>query len=91
MSKAYVQTENGHLYEKQGTASWSYLGYFDVKRMLILSTSTTFLLTKEGRLYHKGSAIDGITEKHTLFTQIYPNSIIHDITYGNETLTVTKE
>ena len=91
MNKAYVQTDNDNLYEKQGTASWNYLGYFDVKKMVTTSVPTAFLLTQDGRLYHKGAALDGITEKHTLFTQIFPNSIIHDITYGGNTLTVTKE
>lgn len=91
MTKAYVQTENNSLYEKSGNAAWTWLGYFDVKKILIISTSNMFMLTKDGRLFHKGSAVSNVTDAHTSITQIFTGCTIHDFTYGGDTLTVIKE
>ena len=91
MTKAYVQTENNSVYEKQGTGSWNNIGYFDVKKILMPSTAILFLLTKDGRLFHKGSGISGITDAHTSITQIFTDCNIHDFTYDSKTLTVIKE
>ena len=88
---AYVQTSNNRLYEKKGTASWELLGDFDIKKLLMISESNMLLLTQEGKLYHKGTSITGITDAHTEITQIYPSVSIYDFTYGGSTLTVMKE
>ena len=91
MTNGYVLTDEKRLYEKQGTGVWSFQGEYDVKKLLMPSTAITFLLTKGGELYHKGSAVTGVTEAHTDFTEIYPEVYIHDMEYDNSTLTVLKE
>ena len=75
----------------KGTASWELLGDFDIKKLLMISESNMLLLTQEGKLYHKGTSITGITDAHTEITQIYPSVSIYDFTYGGSTLTVMKE
>ena len=54
------------------------VGYYSVKK--ITSTGgATFLLADNGRLYHSGKAVSGITDQHTTFTQIFPNKVFQDV------------
>lgn len=91
MTKAYVVTEENKVYEKQGTAAWSFLGTYDVKKMIVPSTGYAFMLTNNGELYHKGIAISDIADDHTAFTQIFPDYYFYDIAFDSGTLTVLKE
>ena len=99
--KAYVLTEERKLYEatvaQGGTTSASYIydwglqGKFDVKKFEMPSKELAFMLTRDGKLYHKGSAVANIAEAHESFTQIFPECYFHDFTFGANTLTVIKE
>ena len=99
--KAYVLAEDKNLYEatvaQGGTTSASYIydwvlqGKFDVKKFEMPSKELAFMLTRDGKLYHKGSAVADIAEKHEEFTQIFPECYFHDFTFGANTLTVIKE
>ena len=103
---AYVVTEDNKLYKYNGS-SWDFIGNYDVKKIeyppLEAPTFTEFntkcstmpniifMLTNDGKLYHKGEAIDGVAEEHTEFTQIFPDCYFHDFTFGSGTLTVLKD
>ena len=57
------------------------VGIFDVKTI-----NVPFLLTRDGKLYHTGTA-NGINiagNPHTSFTHIFPNYRFHDIAYSHE-------
>ena len=49
-----------------------------------------FMLTNDGKLYHKGLAVTDVTEEHGEFTQIFPDCYFYDFTFGSNTLTVLK-
>lgn len=84
---AYVVTKNNDLYEYDDSNSlWNNIGNFDAKKI-----EGAFMLTNDGKLYHKGSAIANVTDEHTDFTQIFPDCYFHDMTFYGTTLTVTKE
>jgi len=108
---AYVQTENNSLYEYYN-GSWVFCGYFDVQKIQIPiassattnSTYSVLMLTKDGRLFHKGKALKNITEEHTDFTEIFPGNHFYDFVVAKDsagsgiavtscatTLTVIKE
>ena len=92
--KAYVQTEDNLVYEatgKRSAYSWSVHGLFDVKKVELPSETIVFMLTNDGKLYHKGSAVTNVTDEHSEFTQIFPDCYIYDFTFGGSTLTVLKE
>ena len=91
---AYVLTDSNELYEKTGASgSWDLQGIYDVKKLLMASTSGAFILTKDGGLYYKGSAISGITGTYTQFTRMFDKYYFYDMTYDNDekTLTVLKD
>ena len=90
--QAYVVTEDNALYEYDYNASlWKICGNFDIKRLEFVSATLVFLLTNDGKLYHKGSAVANVADEHTEFTQIFPDCYIYDFTCGSATLTVLKD
>ena len=92
MQRAYVLTDNNNLYERQSTGAWNLQGNYDVKKLLMPAVDYTLMLTRDGRLYHKGTAIEGVTEAHDVFTHIYPDCNFYDMAYdGSNTLTVIRK
>ena len=93
--KVYVATTSGQLYENEGstlsTLTWSISGTYDVKKMELPSPNMAFMLTEDGELYHKGSAVSEVTDEHEAFTRIFPELTYKDFTYGGNTLTVLME
>ena len=99
--KAYVVTEDNKLYEAKAAQGWItntdyqyewiLQGIFDIKKMEVLSENDVFMLTNNGELYHKGSAVSGVTDEHSEFTRIFPDCYFYDMTFGGNTLTVLKE
>lgn len=55
------------------------VGQFDVKKI-----EYTFMLTRDGKLYHSGPAISGITSQHLQWTQIFPEYRFLDFSYSPE-------
>ena len=95
MLKAFVLTSDNQLYEGTGETqsdySWNLCGIFEVKKLELISSDLVFMLTKDGKLYHKGIAVANVTEEHTDFSQIFSDCYIHDFAFGNNTLTVLKD
>ena len=98
----YVVTDKNKLYTYPNTGGynydsslWEFQGIYDVKKLIIVNAAIFFILTNDGKLYHKGNARDipDVTEEHTDFTQIFPDCYFYDIAYSYEkqTLTVIKE
>lgn len=52
------------------------LGSFDVKKI-----DNGFMLTKDGKLFHTGSAVSGVTNAHNKWTHIFPDYYFLDITF----------
>lgn len=85
MTNSYNYANYG-LTEATGSYEFKKVGAYDVKKIV----PGTFMLTTDGRLYHTGAAVSGITSKHTLFTQIFPEYNFQDIAYSiDKTLIVT--
>ena len=104
---AYVVTEDNKLYLYDDLLSiWNFVGNYDVKKIefpIIYSNfidlkskcgslpNIVFMLTNDGKLYHKGADISDIADEHAELTQIFPECYFHDFTFGGNTLTVLKE
>ena len=94
----YVQTITDNLYRYNEDGSWRNLGNYPIKKLEI-GTSNLFLLTTDGRLYHKGVAISDVTDEHEGITQIFPALKFVDFTFsgddsdarGGNTLVVLRE
>ena len=96
----YVPTTDNSLYKyNPSNKGWDLLGNFDIKKIIIKSTTSsatapTFMLTNDGKLYHMGDKVKGnIADKHSEFTQIFPDCHFYDFTIDDEntnTLTVLK-
>ena len=62
------------------------VGEYDVKT-IAQSIQRTFMVTNDGRLYHAGLAVSGVTAAHDEFTQIFPDRSFVDVAlYGDNTL-----
>ena len=89
---AYVITPNGVLYEHNASSnSWTTCGSYDIKKLSIPDASNVFMLTNNGRLYHKGAKISGLTEAHDNFTELFPGHYFHDFAFAMNTLALIKE
>ena len=97
----YVWTTMNQIYElksmtysvSQGWVyNWELFGEIaDIKKFEAVGNQV-FILTNDGRLYHKGSAITGLfDEAHETLTHVFPNITFQDFTFGSNTLTVLKE
>ncbi len=93
---ACVQTINNQLYEYvYRTKTWQLLGTYDMRKIELTPEGGIFILTEDGKLCYKGSAIKGLIEtaQETL-TQIFPALTFIDFTYSGgdaKTLTVLRE
>ena len=93
----YVVTVDNKLYYYNTSDSvWELLGEYDVKKLICYYSSyaSFFMLTNNGKMYHKGGKIGNLIEEHSEITQIFPDCYFHDFTYANITgglLTVLKE
>lgn len=85
----YVLTEENELYE-YNASGWLYIVNYDVKKLLLPSAGDVYMVTRDGQLYYKGSAVSGVTDAHEDFTQIYPECVFHDIAFDAGTLMVLK-
>ena len=81
----YVQTTDNRLYV-YNSGVWDLLGTYEVKK-----AENSFVLMEDGGLYHKGSAVSGVTEAHSEFTRIFPELNFIDFTFSGNTLTVLRE
>ena len=87
-----IAGNNRAFYEYDYTnRTWDLVGYYDVKKVDTNTSGVLFLLTNDGNLYHKGTAITDVADEHTELTQIFPQCYFHDFTFGGNTLTVLKE
>lgn len=91
-TKRFIQTYDNKLYAMGDNRYGSYLGlpeakiysdfefvgYYTAKK-ITHAGNATFMITDNGRLYHTGKAISGITSEHTTFTQIFPNKVFQDV------------
>ena len=92
LNSFYVQTVDNQLYEYEaGSVTWNLLGTYDIKKMEVTSATTSFMLTNNGKLYHKGNAITGLFTAHSNFTQVLPSVNFVDFTYSGSTLVFLKE
>lgn len=89
---ACVLTEDNELYQYEDqTKTWALLGTYDIKKIEISYQGSSkyhiFLLTMDGKLYHKGPAIKWSTDivvadEHETLTHIFPELTFKDFTYG---------
>ena len=88
-----VQTTANQLYEYVSSSNtWNLLGTYDIKKVEVPSTNQVFILTNDGRLFHKGNTVTGLfDEAHETLTHIYPTLTFKDFTFGGNTLTVLRE
>ncbi len=90
----YVVTGNNKLYvgnsrtvtteEIAEVGDFTEVGNFNVKRLSgyrDLLGDLIFMLTEDGKLYHKGIAVSGVSVSHDSFTQIFHNYSILDMVY----------
>ena len=89
----FIHTEDNVLYQyNKESTDWDSLGAFDIKKLEVQNASYAWLITNDGELYHKGTAITGLfDEAHDTFTRIFPSLIFKDFTFGGNTLTVLRE
>ena len=82
-NSVYVQTTDNRLYEYDlNSASWNFLGAYDIKKVEVPNANCIFFLTNDGKLFHKGSMIINIlTEAHNTLTHIFPTQTFKDFTY----------
>ena len=89
---AYAITPANVLYEYDVDANtWSACGNYNIKKLSIPNSSNVFMLTNDGKLYHKGAKISGLTEAHDTFTELYPEHYFYDFAYEANTLALIKE
>lgn len=55
---------------------FSLVGNYNVKKI-----EGNFMLTRDGKLFHTGESINGITNSHETFTHIFPEYKFYDIAY----------
>ena len=98
-NKLYARGKNNGTSHHLGLPNNSYtefteVGIFNVKR-IESARQSSFMLTEDGKLYHAGISVDGITEAHSEFTQIFAEYKFKDIAFilfdNNKTLMVIKE
>ena len=82
-NKLYAMGDNRYGYplglpEEKLYKDFELVGYYSVKK-ITYTGGATFMLTDNGRLYHTGKAVSGITDQHTTFTQIFPNKVFQDV------------
>lgn len=92
-NSVYVQTTSNLLYEYvNDTQTWNLLGIYDVQKIELPTINDLFMLTNDGRLFHKGTAISGLfDEAHETLTHLFPALTFKDFTFGGNTLTVLRE
>lgn len=85
---ACVQTMDNQLYQyTKKTKTWELLGTYDMKKIEISPSACIFILTNDGKLYYKGSAIKGLIDiAHETLTQIFPELTFMDFTFNGNTL-----
>lgn len=90
---AFVATEDGKFYSHDTLSkTWNMQGITNVKKMEFHDNNRiAFLLTENGELYHKGSAVSEVTDEHETFTRIFSELTFKDFTFGGNTLTVLRE
>ncbi len=65
---------------------------YDVKKIELPNQNNLFILTNDGRLFHKGNAVTGLFDTaHETLTHIFPELTFKDFTFGGDTLTVLRE
>ena len=101
--RAYIATDTNELYEYDySSKNWSLEGSYNVKKIVMndisnmysavnISDNVIFLLTNDGALFHKGTAVEGVTDEHNNFTMIFPTCRFKDIEFGGNTLVVLRE
>lgn len=89
---AYVLNSDNQLYSYTfSSKSWELLAAIDIKKAEIPNPTLFFALSNDGKLFHKGSAVSGVTEQHSTLTQIFTGLRFKDFTFSGATLTVLKE
>ena len=93
---ACVQTIDNQLYEYTSkTKEWLLLGAYDMKKIELTPEGRIFILTEDGKLCYKGSAIKGLIDTaHETLTQLFPALTFMDFTYSGgdaKTLVVLRE
>ena len=46
--------------------------------------NNTFILSEDGKLYHTGAGVSGITVQHDTFTPIFEGRVFSDVIYTDE-------
>lgn len=88
----YVQTTENQLYEYiSDTNTWNFLGIYDVKKIEVPNEKYMFMLTNDGKLFHKGKIVSSINEivnksvniatPNEILTHIFPTQHITDFTF----------
>ena len=90
--RAYVLTDANKLYEYDySNKTWSIEGYYNAKKVVLNIENQVFILTNDGVLLHKGTAVEGVTNEHNNLTIIFPTCRFKDIEFGANTLVVLRE
>ena len=89
----YVQTTDNQLYEYvSNSKTWNLLGTYDIKKLEVPKENNMFMLTNDGKLYHKGNEVTGLfSAAHTTLTQVFSTLTFMDFAFGGNTLTVLRE
>ena len=80
----------GHTDDSVNFKDFTYIGDFNAKKI-----ESPFMLTQDGKLFHSGLAVSGITSQHNGWTHIFPEYTFQDFSYipgdasglGTKTLT----